>query len=108
MSAVVRAESGSGMDAEFAGTVGVAIGGCVTIRDDGVEPIVVAWPEDTVLADDGQSLDVPGVGEVVIGSSIAGGGGELSELDPADYEGVPTDCLEPDLVLQVAKVTEVR
>ena len=50
---------------------------------------VLRFPYGTELADDGQSVDVPGLGAVRLGDAIRGGGGYADVADlPAEYGGV--------------------
>ena len=44
------------------------------------------FPFGTTLAEDGRSVEVPGLGTVELGDSIAGGGGYIS------LSNVPEEC----------------
>ncbi|WP_424466652.1 hypothetical protein [Pseudoclavibacter helvolus] len=62
------------------------------------EPTPVKFPYGTTLSDDGQSINVPGLGEVSIGETLTGGGGHIS-LDPEDAEDVPPECVADGVLI---------
>lgn len=73
------------MDAEIAGTLTRTDSGCLALASE-TESYVLQFPFGTELADDGESVNVPGLGVVHIGDEIAGGGGYI------DVPGAPEEC----------------
>ncbi|WP_146077873.1 hypothetical protein [Pseudoclavibacter sp. AY1F1] len=52
----------------------------------------VQFPHGTALSDDGQSVNIPGVGEVAIGELISGGGGEI-HTNEEGVKDVAPECV---------------
>lgn len=75
----------SGMDAQIAGTLILTDSGCLAVTS-GADSYVLEFPFGTELADDGESVNVPGLGIVHIGDEIAGAGGYI------DVPGAPEEC----------------
>lgn len=59
--------------------------GCLAIQS-GSETHLLQFPFGTTLADDGRSVEVPGLGTVELGESIEGGGGYIK------LSNVPREC----------------
>jgi hypothetical protein len=100
---LVAARSGDSMDAGSSGALTV-VGGCAGVGDS-----VVIWPHGTdIVDDDPLTLDVPGVGHVVLGEKFDMGGGFIYETgdtdqSPPDEIGdgvpIPEDCQGRDIWL---------
>ncbi|BDZ55148.1 hypothetical protein [Agromyces marinus] len=71
------------MDAIVAGTLTRTENGCLALDDlDGLH--VLEFPYGTTLADDGETVEVPGLGPLRIGDAVEGGGGYLDVADAPD------------------------
>lgn len=97
---------GQGSDAEVRGVVQMADGGCWGIVPEGGDAAVAAvWPEGSKLSSDGTSVEVPGVGQVRVGTTVVGAGGEVSDPSGDRYADVPSDCLGQKLLIDVASLS---
>ncbi|MFF2274603.1 hypothetical protein [Agromyces sp. NPDC058126] len=63
--------------------------GCLALES-GSDTHILQFPFGTTLADDGRSVEVPGLGAVELGDSIKGGGGYIKLPD------VPRECRTDD------------
>lgn len=63
--------------------------GCLSLQS-GSHTNILQFPLGTTLADDGRSVEVPGLGAVELGDSIEGGGGYIKLSD------VPEECRTDD------------
>ena len=108
VTALVATDSEQASDAEVRGVVELGPGGCLgLVSEEVVVPIPLIWPEGSELAEDGGSVTVPGVGEVRVGASISGGGGEDSNVEAERYRDVPEGCLDPGRLIVAATVRSV-
>jgi hypothetical protein len=63
--------------------------GMVAYRTPGGQVVAVQFPCGSVLAESGNSVDIPGVGTLHLDDSFSGGGGDG---DLSDLGGVPAEC----------------
>lgn len=73
------------MDAQILGTLTVADSGCLALAAEGAV-YALQFPFGSRLADDGESVEVPGRGTLRPGDEITGGGGYV------DVPGAPEEC----------------
>jgi len=86
--------------------VGYGVGGSVSMAGScvglamGSEHRTVIWPNGTkIVSEDPFTLDVPGVGRVSLGDTLAGGGHDVSpDRLPDGIESVPSNCPSADLM----------
>lgn len=78
------------MDAQILGTLTRTDAGCLALEQ-GEETYVLQFPYGSVLADDGESVEVPDLGRLTIGDAIDGGGGYATGIADA-----PEECREGD------------
>ncbi len=94
------------MDAEVRGVIRVGAGGCLGIVTEGRDtPIALIWPAGSTLANDGKSMQVPEVGQVAVGKSVVGAGGEISRPTGDRFSQVPPECVSQDVLIDAAKIT---
>ena len=77
------------MEALIVGVLARTPEGCLAVES-GSEMHVLQFPFGTTLAEDGRSVQVPGLGTVELGDSIEGGGGYINLSD------VPEECRTDD------------
>ncbi|GAB3270924.1 Kelch repeat-containing protein [Microbacterium lacusdiani] len=101
-----------GMDAIITGTLTRLDGGCLGLTV-GERETPLQFPFGSILADDGESVDVPGHGTVRIGDLILGGGGWVPIPDAPEECGVGAEgamwesvlsALEREAIFQVPAV----
>ena len=102
------------MEALIEGNLGVTETGCFTIlpvpleiapealenlSDEDHELVLeepevrpVQFPHGTALSDDGQSVDIPGIGDVALGELVSGGGGEI-HTNEEGLKDVAPECV---------------
>ena len=73
------------MDALILGTLTHTEDGCLAVEHEG-NTYVLQFPYGSRLADDGESVEVPGVGTLRLGDAIEGGGGYVNVPD------APNEC----------------
>lgn len=73
----------------FEGTLMRTDQGCLAGQISNGQTLVLQFPYGSTLAQDGQSVAVPGVGTVRLGDSFSAGGGAG---DLAALSGVPDEC----------------
>ena len=106
--ALVSGDDGEGSDAEVRGRVQVGAGGCLGLASDSAsEAVAVIWPQGSELADDGQSIEIPDVGQVRVGQYVSGSGGEISNPSGDRFAAVPPECLDQELLLDATRITAV-
>lgn len=103
--ALVSTTSGQGSDAEVHGVLQTSSGNCLGLLTEGAEqPVPVIWPRGSTLTEDGDGVDVPGVGVVRIGQTVLGAGGEVSSPTGVRYSEVPEECLGEDLLIEATTI----
>lgn len=76
----------AGMDALVAGTLTRTESGCLALDSGDGQVYVLQFPFGTRLADDGGSVEVPGLGTLRPGDELSGGGGYV------DVPDAPEEC----------------
>jgi hypothetical protein len=83
------------VDADSDGpTVGVGFAGSVAMVGDclGIGHATVIWPHGTTISDrDPLTIEVPGLGQVRVGSGVDGGADDLGDL-PKGIDAIPPGC----------------
>jgi len=74
------------MDALIAGTLVRTDAGCLAVQGADELTYVLQFPFGSRLAEDGESVEVPGLGVVRLGDAIEGGGGYV------DVPSAPEEC----------------
>ncbi len=106
--ALVAKDSEQGSDAEIRGALELGPGGCLGLVAEGTDVAVpLVWPEGSELSEDGASLTVPDLGEVRVGQTVAGIGGEDTSVDADRYDDVPEDCLGEGRLIVAASIRSV-
>ena len=73
------------MEALIIGTLTRTDTGCLALEQEG-HIYVLQFPYGSTLADDGESVEVPGAGTIALGGDVTGGGGYI------DLPSAPEEC----------------